>query len=42
MLGNEAADQAAKRAAIIGASRQIIPGDIKNWIMLGTAAKRRI
>jgi ribonuclease HI len=40
--GNEAADRAAKRAALIGARRQIVPGDIKNWIMLGAAAKRRI
>jgi ribonuclease HI len=40
--GNEAADRAAKRAALMGARRQIVPGDIKNWIMLGAAAKRRI
>ncbi|PCG92805.1 Hypothetical protein PENO1_077160 [Penicillium occitanis (nom. inval.)] len=36
--GNEVAD----RAAIMGARRQIVPGDIKNWIMFGAAAKRRI
>jgi ribonuclease HI len=40
--GNEAADRAAKRAAMMGTRRQIVPGDIKNWIMLGAAAKRRI
>ncbi|EEA25056.1 reverse transcriptase, putative [Talaromyces marneffei ATCC 18224] len=40
--GNEAADRAAKRAALMGARRQIVPGDIKNWIMLAAAAKRRI
>lgn len=40
--GNEAADRAAKRAAMLGARRQIVPGDIKNWIMLSAAAKRRI
>jgi ribonuclease HI len=40
--GNEAADRAAKRAAMMGARQQIVPGDIKNWIMLGAAAKRRI
>jgi ribonuclease HI len=40
--GNEAADRAAKRAAMTGARQQIVPGDIKNWIMLGAAAKRRI
>ncbi|EED11528.1 hypothetical protein TSTA_008240 [Talaromyces stipitatus ATCC 10500] len=37
--GNEAADQAAKRAALMGARFQIVPGDIKNWIMLTAAAK---
>jgi hypothetical protein len=26
----------------MGAHHQIVPGDIKNWIMLGAAAKRRI
>jgi hypothetical protein len=40
--GNEVADRAAKRAAMMGARRQIVPGDIKNRIMLGAAAKRRI
>jgi ribonuclease HI len=39
---NEAADRAAKRAAMMGARRQIVPGDIKNWTMLGAAAKRRM
>ncbi|EED11562.1 reverse transcriptase, putative [Talaromyces stipitatus ATCC 10500] len=40
--GNEAADRAAKRAALIGARRQIVPGDIGNWTILAAAAKRRI
>ena len=40
--GNEAADRAAKRAAMMGARRQIVPGDIKNWTMLSAAARRRI
>ncbi|EED22588.1 conserved hypothetical protein [Talaromyces stipitatus ATCC 10500] len=40
--GNEAADRAAKRAALIGARRQVVPGDIYGWIMLAAAAKRRI
>ncbi|EED23624.1 hypothetical protein TSTA_070370 [Talaromyces stipitatus ATCC 10500] len=39
---NEAADRAAKRAALIGARRQIVPGDIGNWTILAAAAKRRI
>lgn len=40
--GNEAADRAAKRAAMMGARRHVVPGDIKNWTTLGAAAKRRI
>lgn len=42
--GNEAADRTAKRAAMMGARRQVVPGDIKNWTrtMFGAAAKRRI
>ncbi|KAI7978242.1 hypothetical protein EIK77_003561 [Talaromyces pinophilus] len=40
--GNEAADRAAKKAAIRGVRREIVPGDISHWVMLGAAAKRRI
>jgi ribonuclease HI len=40
--GNEAADRAAKRAALTGVRREIVPGDISHWVMLGAAAKRRI
>ncbi|EED15966.1 hypothetical protein TSTA_010820, partial [Talaromyces stipitatus ATCC 10500] len=42
--GNEAADRAAKRAALMGARRQIVPGDLSSegWTILAAAAKRRI
>ena len=42
--GNEAADRAAKKVAIQGVRREVVPGDISTggWIMLGAAAKRRI
>lgn len=42
--GNEAADRAAKKAAIRGVRREIVPGDVSTggWVMLGAAAKRRI
>ncbi|EED13497.1 reverse transcriptase, putative [Talaromyces stipitatus ATCC 10500] len=36
---NEAADQAAKRAAMMGARRQAVPSNIKNWTMLGHCSK---
>ncbi|EED15077.1 hypothetical protein TSTA_045390 [Talaromyces stipitatus ATCC 10500] len=41
---NEAADRAAKRAALMGARRQIVPGDLSSegWTILAAAAKRRI
>jgi ribonuclease HI len=40
--GNEAADRAAKKAALKGVRRNIVPRDISHWTMLGAAAKRRI
>ncbi|EED18390.1 hypothetical protein TSTA_121330 [Talaromyces stipitatus ATCC 10500] len=42
--GNKAADRAAKRAALMGARRQIVPGDLlsEGWTILAAAAKRRI
>ncbi|EED20329.1 conserved hypothetical protein [Talaromyces stipitatus ATCC 10500] len=42
--GNEAADRAAKRAALMGARGQIVPGDLSSegWTILAAAAKRRI
>ncbi|RAO74375.1 uncharacterized protein BHQ10_010387 [Talaromyces amestolkiae] len=42
--GNEMADRAAKKAAIQGVRREVVPGDVSTggWIMLGAAAKRRI
>lgn len=40
--GNETADRAAKKAALRGVRREIVPGDISYWTMLGAAAKRRI
>lgn len=38
--GNEAADRAAKRAALVGVRKQIHQGE--QWIWLASAAKRRI
>jgi ribonuclease HI len=40
--GNEAADRAAKKVVVKGVRREIVPGDISHWVMLGAAAKRRI
>lgn len=42
--GNELADRAAKKAAIQGVRREVVPGDVSigGWVMLGVAAKRCI
>jgi ribonuclease HI len=44
IAGNEAADRAAKRAALMGAHRQVVPGDLHDghWTWLASAARRRV
>jgi ribonuclease HI len=40
--GNEAADRAAKRAALMGARRQVVPGDADPWLWLAAAGRQRV